>query len=181
MISLWSLGFDVRVKGNDDLSQSADPTIWPSALDNLRQAPSFNEKFQLESNWIDLLPSLAALLALVPNAFQLGVVIEVSTSLVAFDGLEGFAGLRGRPTAKVELHHKSTVLGFDVLDPRTLTSALSFEPGLTLANGVTTASGKLLASYEQAHELAKYADEQFSEHAPFFAAEIRVWKQNIGA
>jgi hypothetical protein len=173
MDSLWSVGFDIRINRKSDDPLSADPVVWPSALNGLRQLPAFERKFQYESNWIDLLPNLASLLALVPNARELGTIVEIRIPSAARVGLRGFAGVTNlMPLSDPDAVNRFTVSGYDVIDPRTLTSALFIKPELPEVNGAIATLGKLAATYEHAEKLAILATKKYVEHAPFFVAEV---------
>lgn len=178
MSSWWIAGYDLR-KSHDSSAHirelSVDPCVWPSVLEEICSARNLLEIYEQNSNWVGLLRSPKTLFELIPDAATLGVIVEISYPKDAIFTLSGFLGVCKDPIDMDEIVTlRKCLLGFDVSDPRTLTSAIHLKHGETriFENELHGICNGLLKSLDVADKLTAIATRMIPEHAPFYITKL---------
>lgn len=182
----WIAGYDIRtlmgtLGGNGALS--VDPCIWPSILEDICAERGCLGIYGQLGNWVSLLPSMEALLGLVAVYPDFGTVIEISFPKQAQATLAGFLGAFAPPVIETAYPDRvKRLIGFDAVDPRTLTSAIHLtNNGKTLFEPIGLAANGLFKNLWDAEQACQLASTLIPSHAPFFPAQLKVLDVNFGA
>lgn len=161
------IGYDVRIKDGYVSPKTLSPEIWPKneLLDGI--------SLELETNGLNLLNSCRSVSGLLS-----------SSALVAFDIPEQLAnsishtfGLQPSEQAEVPKKGEWEFLGFDIVDPRTQSSALYDFPGFdNITNSVFKNKSGLIDDISQSINLSIAFDLAIKEHAPFVPCGVWIFK-----
>ena len=161
------IGYDIRIKDGSISPKTLSPEIWPKneLLDDISS--------DIETNGLNLLNSCRN----VSSLLSLSALVAFDIPAQLADSISHTFGLQ--PSEQAEVPEKGCweFLGFDIVDPRTQSSALYDFSGFdNITNSALKNKSGLIDDISQSIKLSIAFDLAIKEHAPFVPCGVWIFK-----
>lgn len=165
------IGYDLRIRDEGNSPKTLSPEVWE------RHACLQDITFDHEINGLNLLVSCEDVIKFAEVAKL--VAFDIPSQLA--DSISHTFGLRPLEQIDTPVQGNWKFLGFDIVDPRTQSSALHDFPGCDASiDSVAKNKSGLIDDISQSIILSIESDRVFKEHAPFVPCGVWVFRAKRG-